>query len=444
MDAPETRYAKTPDGLSIAYHVAGDGPTDIVLLPSLSCIDVMWMEPSCAHVLHRLAKIGRLVCFDRRGSGSSDPVPLGALPTHEAWMDDLRVVLDAVGSTSVSVVAHGSTGYMGMLFAATYPERTNALIFVNSTARVKLAEDYPFGATPEQLEAFARVHVEAWGTGANVSFMAPSRSDDEPYRRWYGWLERLSQNPATVEATLGWLFDLDLRSVLPTIRVPTLVLHREAGQVPQLDQGRYLADHIAGARLVVVPGTDYEIISEHADEIIDHIEEFITGAPPVREPDRALATVLFTDIVASTEHATRLGDKKWTQLLDQHDALIRRELDRHRGRRVNPTGDGILASFDGPARAVRCAQAIVEAVRPLGIEVRAGLHTGEVELRGDDIGGIAVHIGQRVSALARPGEVLVSRTVTDLVAGSGLEFEDRGEHELKGVPGKWAIYAVTG
>jgi len=235
---------------------------------------------------------------------------------------------------------------------------------------------------------------------------------------------------------------LDMRSVLPAIRAPTLVLHREADRLVHLDHGRYLAEHIARARLIVLPGTDFFFFTENGDEIVDHIEEFITGAPPVREPDRALATVLFTDFVSSTPKLADVGDKKWRQLLDQHDHIVERELERHRGRKVDSTGDGILATFDGPARAVRCAQAIIEAVRPLGIEVRAGLHTGEVELRGDDIGGIAVHIGQRVSALAGPGEVLVSRTVTDLVAGSGLEFGERGEHELKGVPGRWAIYAV--
>jgi class 3 adenylate cyclase len=241
---------------------------------------------------------------------------------------------------------------------------------------------------------------------------------------------------------MRWVNNLDFRSILPAIRVPTLVLHREADPVIRLDHGRYLADHIPSARLVVVPGTDYLFFTEGADELVDHIEEFITGVRPIRETDRALATVLFTDIVGSTNHATRLGDRKWTDLLNRHDELVSRELDRHRGRKVNPTGDGILATFDGPARAVRCAQAICEGVRPLGIEVRAGLHTGEVELRGEDIGGIAVHIGQRVSALAGAGEVLVSRTVTDLVAGSGIEFEDRGEQELKGVPGKLSVYAV--
>jgi class 3 adenylate cyclase len=283
---------------------------------------------------------------------------------------------------------------------------------------------------------------QGWGTGTNVSVWAPSRAGDDTFGRWLGRFERGAVSPATIRALSRWVLNLDLRSVLPSIRVPTLVLHREADLLLPLDHGRYLADHIPDARLVVLPGSDFLFFTEGADEIVDHIEEFITGVRPVREPDRALATVLFTDIVGSTEHATRLGDKKWTDLLNRHDDLVSRELERHRGRKVNPTGDGILATFDGPARAVRCAQAICEAVRPLGIEVRAGLHTGEVELRGEDIGGIAVHIGQRVSALAGPGEVLVSRTVTDLVAGSGLLFEERGEQELKGVPGKWSVYAV--
>lgn len=243
-------------------------------------------------------------------------------------------------------------------------------------------------------------------------------------------------------ALLRWVVSLDLRAVLPTIRVPTLVLHHEGGQLSPVDHGRYLAAHVPDARLLVLPGSDYWFFTEQGDVIVDHIEEFITGVPPVSDPDRALATVMFTDIVSSTEHAARSGDKTWTQLLDQHDAVIARELDRYRGRKVNPTGDGLLATFDGPGRAVRCAQAICEAVHDLGVDVRAGLHTGEVELRGDDIGGIAVHIGQRISALAGAGEVLVSRTVTDLVIGSGLQFVDRGERRLKGVPGTWSVFAL--
>jgi class 3 adenylate cyclase len=295
---------------------------------------------------------------------------------------------------------------------------------------------------PEAAENFVQWTEQGWGTGANVAAWATSRAGDDAFCRWLGRYERGVMSPGTYGVLQRYYISLDLRSVPPTIRVPTLVLHREDDRMVRLDHGRYLAEHIPDARLVVVPGTDYWFFTQGVDGIVDHIEEFITGAPPVRETDRALATVLFTDIVGSTEHATRLGDKRWTDLLNHHDELVSRELERHRGRKVNPTGDGILATFDGPARAVRCAQAICSAVRPFGIEVRAGLHTGEVELRGEDIGGIAVHIGQRVSALAGPGEVLVSRTVTDLVAGSGIEFEERGEHELKGVPGRWPIYAA--
>ncbi len=441
---PETRYAKNADGLSIAYQTLGDGPTDIVVVPAFMCVDLMWEEPSLAHVLRRLARIGRFICFDRSGFGASDPVPLGALPTPEAWMEDARAVLDAVGSTTANLVCHGGGGVTGMLFAATYGERTNTLTLIQAFARTLWGEDYPCGVPSEVLERFIDRTAQGWGTGADVAVWAPSKAGDDSFRRWLGRYERGDQSPAMHVAMMQWNTKLDLRSVLPAIRVPTLVLHREDDRVVRLDHGRYLADHIPGAQLVVVPGTDHMFFTQGADEIVDHIEEFITGAPPVREPDRALATVLFTDIVGSTDHASRLGDKNWTDLLNRHDELVSRELERHRGRKVNPTGDGILATFDGPARAVRCAQAICQAVRNLGIEVRAGLHTGEVELRGEDIGGIAVHIGQRVSAMAGPGEVLVSRTVTDLVAGSGLLFEERGEHDLKGVPGRWPVYAVVG
>ena len=384
---PETKYAKTEDGLSIAYQTLGDGPTDIVLMPFLSCVDLMWEEPSFARSLQRLARIGRLICFDPRGFGASDVVPLGALPTPEGWMDDVRVVLDAVGSTTANLVGHGSSGSVyGLLFAATYPERTKVLVLIEGSARVQRADDYRRGVPPEVAERFVQRTEQDWGTGANVAAWAPSRAGDSTFCRWYGRYERGSMSPGTYGVAQRYYFNFDLRSVPPTIRVPTLVLHREADRMVRLDHGRYLAEHIPGARLVVVPGTDYWFFTQGADEIVDHIEEFITGAPPVREADRALATVLFTDIVGSTDHATRLGDKRWTDLLNRHDELVSRELERHRGRKVNPTGDGILATFDGPARGVRCAQAMTSAVRPLGIEVRAGLHTGEVELRGDDIG----------------------------------------------------------
>jgi class 3 adenylate cyclase len=444
VDIPETRYAKTPDGLNIGYQIAGEGDRDIVFLPSVAgTIDAIWEEPSYAHVLRRLTEIGRLICVEPRNTGVSDRIPLGALPTPEEWMDDISVVMHAVASPRASLIVHGFAGALGIVFAATYPERTESLVLIESYARAAWADDYPMGLSAEMCESAVALIQDAWGTGMMVQVHAPSRIGDERFRRWFARFERCGGSPATVAAHMRWAQGIDVRSILPAIQAPTLVMHHRRSRLFHIAFSEYLAEHIPNARMRVLPGADLYMFSEVADEVIDEIEEFITGAPPVREPDRALATVLFTDIAASTEHATRLGDKKWTQLLDRHDSLIARELERHRGRRVNPTGDGILATFDGPARAVRCAQAIVEGVGPLGIDVRAGLHTGEVELRGEDIGGIAVHIGQRVSALAGPGEVLVSRTVTDLVAGSGLEFEDRGEHELKGVPGRWAIYAVT-
>lgn len=440
--APETHYARTPDGISIAYQTVGDGPIDIVLVPTNHCIDLMWDEPSYAHVLRRLAQLGRLICLDYRGFGGSDPVPLGALPTPETWMEDAHVVLDAVESSSAHIICHGACGFLGMLFAATYPQQTSSLTLLDTTARYRHADDYRIGLEPELVDRYVRWSERTWGTHDHALSWAPSRAGDEAFRRWQGRHERGAGSPSAHGALLRWLMSLDLRSVLPSICVPTLVVHHAEGQLTPLDHGRYVADHVPDARLVVVPGGDFWFFTEHADEIVDHIEEHITGVMPDRDPDRSLATVMFTDIVASTEHVARMGDKAWAQLLDRHDELVARELDRYRGRKVNATGDGLLATFDGPARAVRCAQAICEVVRSLGIEVRAGLHTGEVELRGDDIGGLAVHIGQRVSALAGAGEVLVSRTVTDLVIGSGLAFVERGEHALTGVPGTWTVFAL--
>jgi pimeloyl-ACP methyl ester carboxylesterase len=442
MEPPETRYAKTPDGLSIAYQTLGDGPKDVVWSPYISCVEVIWEEPSYAHVLQRLAGIGRLICFDPRGVGAADPIPLGALPTPEARMDDLRAVLDTVGSTRASLVGHGFGGFIPMLFAATYPERTDALILIDAYARALWDEDYAFGWSHEMIEDIIDATGRAFGTASGVPIFAPSRAHDERFRRWHARYERMSMSQATVTANVRWDLSLDVRSVLPAISVPTLVMHQERSRMYPLRFGRYLADHIPGARFVALPGSDTFLFSDAADDVVDQIEEFITGVRPLRDPDRALATVLFTDVVRSTSKLADVGDRKWRDILDLHDAFVARELQRHRGKQIKHTGDGVLATFDGPARAVRCALAIVEGIRSLGIEIRAGLHTGEVELRSDDVGGIAVHIGQRVSALAGPGEVLVSRTVTDLVAGSGLEFDERGEHELMGVPGKWTLYLV--
>jgi class 3 adenylate cyclase len=403
----------------------------------------MWDDPVYAHALNRLARLGRVIVVDIRGLGASDPVPLGALPTIEAWADDVRIVLDAVGCSSVTVIANGNfSGPIGLFFAATYPQRTAALVLLDSAARSLPSDDYPIGLPAAVVERVLDATERGWGRGPIGDAMVPGRADDESFRSWHARLERTSASPGSARAHTDWGLRLDLRPILPNIRVPTLVMHSESNTLLRLELGRYLANHISGAQLVVLPGGDRTLYGERADEVLDHVEEFITGVRPVRDVDRALATVLFSDIVASTEHATRLGDRKWTDVLNRHDAVVSRELNRHRGRKVNPTGDGILATFDGPARAVRCAQAIIESVRPLGIEVRAGLHTGEVELRGEDIGGIAVHIAARVMAQAGAGEVLVSSTVKDLVAGSGIAFADRGTHALKGVPDEWRLFAV--
>jgi class 3 adenylate cyclase len=414
-----------------------------VLLGNLTCVDAMWEDPHFALVLRRLAALGRVICFDWRGHGASDPVPLGALPTIDAWSDDARVVLDAVGSRSATLIGvNVGASPMAIFLAAAFPERTDALVLVNGMARSLRADDYQFGQTDEAVTAVLGLYEDRWGTGEVGARLVPSRADDESFRGWHARYERLAMSPSTVRALLGWALQLDVRDVLHLVRVPTLVLHAERTLAWPIEHSRYLADRIEGARLAILPGGDVTLYGKDSEAALDHIEEFLTGGHPVHDHDRVLATVLFTDIVRSTEHAGKMGDRRWAQLLNEHDALVIRELQRYRGRKVNTTGDGFLATFDGPARAVRCALAICEGVRPLGIEVRVGLHTGEVELRGNDIGGIAVHIGQRVSGLASAGKVLVSATVKDLVAGSGIQFADHGEHDLKGVPGTWRLFGV--
>ena len=443
MDLPDTRFATTPDGLRIGYQVLGEGPRDIAFIPYCPCVDVMWDDRANRYALRRMVRMGRLICIDPRGLGASDPVPLGAVPTPEAWLEDVRVVLDAVESETASIIVQAATGFLGMLFAATHPERTAGLVLIDAFARMLHADDYPAGLAPDQAESFLRANVRVWGTGGGASVVAPARRGDPAFRRWYARLQRGAASPATYNALVGWVMDLDLRPVLSTISAPTLVLHHPDDLLSPLDFGRYLHDHIDGAQFAALVAPDYfQFDTTAADEVCDRIEEFVTGAPPVREPDRALATVLFTDIVSSTEHAARIGDRRWGDLLHNHYAVARRELERFRGHEVKTMGDGLLVTFDGPARGIRCAQSICENVQSLGIDVRAGLHTGEVELGGDDIQGLAVHIGQRVSALAGPGEVLVSSTVKDLVAGSGITFVDRGMHALKGVPDEWRLFAV--
>jgi len=350
-------------------------------------------------------------------------------------------VLDEVGSERAAIFAVLDAAAMGMLFAATNPERTSALILGNGTARYRAAEGYP-GMDDATVDAAVAWFETAWGTEEFAVAINPASSATPGYTRWFAKYMRASASPRLIAAQLRSLADLDLREVLPSIRVPTLVLQREAGAFATLEQGRYMVEHIPDARLVVFPGVDSSFLSADSDIVLDAVEEFLTGVRPTREPDRALATVLFTDIVDSTRRAVEVGDHAWRRTLDSHDDLVRTEIERHSGRLIKTTGDGVLATFDAPGRAIRCAVALVGGVAALGLAIRAGLHTGEVELRGDDIGGVAVHTAARVGALAASGEVLVSRTVVDLVAGSGIDFDDRGEHHLKGVPGTWRLFAA--
>src|SRR6201997_3539464 len=442
FEVPETRYAKSGD-VNIAYQVVGDGPFDLIHVPMfVSNLELQWEDPAERRYYERLASFCRLIIFDKRGTGLSDRV---AVATLEERMDDLRAVMDAAGSQRAAVFGSSEGGALSILFTATYPERVSALALYGAYPRMTWAPDYPDGV-PEEIQLLTAQHFEEnWGRGQEggipVWALAPDRADDPAWRKAHGRWERLSASPGAAVAMYQMIFQIDVRHLLSAIRVPTLVVYRTA-DIQHAAGSRYLGAHIPGAKVVEVPGNTYWPYLGDQDAILDEIEEFLTGVRPVPEPDRALATVLFTDIVSSTERAAALGDDAWTRLLDRHDAVVAGEVERHRGRRINTTGDGMLATFDGPARAVRCAQAICGAVRSLGIEVRAGLHTGEIELRGDDIGGIAVHIGQRVSALAGPGEVLVSSTVKDLVAGSGITFADRGPHALKGVPDEWRVFAV--
>ncbi len=441
---PETRYARAGD-LSIAYQVVGDGPSDLLWIPGwVSNVELAWDEPTLAHFLGRLARFSRLILFDKRGTGLSDRVPTDRLPSLDERLDDVVTVLDAAGSERAALVSHSEGGNLAVLFAATFPERTAALVTTGVYAKRVWSEDYPWAPTPEEREAeIARVE-EGWGRDPDVSHYAPSVAGDEAFARRLATYFRRSASPGAAVALLRMNTQIDVRDVLPTIRVPTLVIHRTDDPDVHVEEGRWIAGQIPGARFLELPGEDHLPWVGDADRLLDEIEEFLTGARRGPDLDRVLATVLFTDIARSTERAAELGDARWAELVEAHHAAVRRELERFRGRELDTAGDGFLAAFDGPARAVRCALAIRDAVARLGLEIRAGVHTGECELVGDRLRGIAVHTGARISAAADPGEVLVSRTVTDLVAGSGLGFEPRGEVELKGVPGRWQLFAVVG
>lgn len=440
---PETHYARLGSE-RIAYQVLGKGPPDLVMTTgSFSNSDIEWEDPTMARLFMRVASFCRLIRFDRRGTGSSDPVPIHALPPWESYVEELIAVMEAVGSDVATVMAIFDAGPMGTVFAATKPERTEGLILANTSARALFADDYLFGTPRAVADQLVEQIGEMWGTEAMVRMAVPSRAEDERYRRWHAKLQRTMASPGAVQAYFRALYDVDTRSILSSIHVPTLVLHRKELALVPIDHGRYLAEHIPGARLVELEGADISLVHEGGDLIVDLVEEFITGERRGGRADRVLATVLFTDIVGSTELASQLGDLRWRQLLDAHDERARRSVERFDGRLIKMTGDGIMATFEGPGRGIQCAIALREDLRGLGTDIRVGIHVGEIELRHEDIGGLTVHIAARVMAEAGPGEILVSGTAKNLVSGSEIALEDRGVHALKGVGGEWALFAVA-
>ena len=439
---PKTEYARSGN-LHIAYQVVGQGPLDLVYVPGwVSHVELAWEEPTLARFLNRLASFSRLLVFDKRGTGLSDRVPLAELPPLEERMDDLRAVMDAAGSERAAVFGFSEGGNLSALFAATYPERTTSLLLFGTFAKRLRSPDYPWAPTAEEREAaYAEVERD-WGGSAGIEQYVPSMLNDEPFMRRLGAYFRSAASPGAALALLRMNTGIDIRHVLPAIHVPTLVMHRSGDRSANVEESRWMAKQIPEARFVELDGEDHMPWVGDQDAILDEVQEFVTGDRPAREPDRVLATVLVTDIVGSTRLATQLGDRAWSELLTRHQAIVRKELASYRGREVDTAGDGFLATFDGPARAVGCACRIRDALRALGIDIRAGLHTGEIELSGDQVRGIAVHTGARIAAAAQPGEILVSSTITDLVSGSGIRFEDRGLHALKDIPRQWQLFAA--
>src|SRR5512144_690790 len=433
MDAP-VRYARSGD-VHIAYRVFGDGPRDIVLIPgTLSHVELLWEVPGNEHLLKRLTAFARVIVFDKRGQGLSDRV---AEQTLEERTGDVRAVMDAAGSERATIYGWSEGGPMCLMFAATYPERTSALVLYGTFASMR---NEPWGVTRDQL--LGQLDLR-WGEGALLLLNAPSRRNDQAFLQRFARIERAAASPGAVLTLMRANYEIDVRHLLPAIRVPTLILHRAGDELVPVRSGRYLAERIAGAKYAEIPGTDHMVVDQETQDIIaDQIQEFMTGERRRLEPDRVVATVMFTDIVGSTQRAAEVGDGRWRELRGNWHAVMRKELAAFRGREVDTAGDGLLATFDGPARAIRCACSVRERVRALGLQVRTGLHTGECELAGDGVVGIAVHIGARGAALAGPDEVLVSSTVRDLVAGSGLQFVDRGPHRLKGVPDEWRLFLV--
>jgi class 3 adenylate cyclase len=439
---PETTYAWLGRD-RIAYQAFGQGPPDLVMTgASLGHLDITWEDPGLALFLRSLASFSRLILFNRRGTGASDPLPPDPLPPWESYAEELAAVLDAVGSQRTAILAELDAA--AIFFAGTRPERTSALILVHTSAKGVASPDYPIGVPPEAAEALLAQFDQLWGTEAMAAMLVPSRAEDARFRRWFAKAQRTSLNPRAAQPYLRAMMDVDVRSILPLVQAPTLILHRRDLQSFSVEQGRYLAEHIPEARLVELPGADATLAWETPELALDLIQQFLTGVHRPIEPNRVLATVLFSDIVASTERAGRLGDRRWRELLNVHDELARRLVEEFGGRLVKTTGDGLLATFDGPGRGIRCAAALRDELGGIGVQLRVGLHTGEVELRDGDVGGIAVHIAARVMAAAGPGEILTSRTVRDLIVGSDIVLDDRGTQRLRGVEGTWQLFAVVG
>jgi pimeloyl-ACP methyl ester carboxylesterase len=442
VSAAAIQYAESGD-VHIAYQVIGDGPLDLVcVMGAFTNLNVLWEDPEYRRFCERLASFSRLILFDKRGMGLSDRVRAGTL---EERMDDVRAILDAVGSESAALMGVSEGGPMSILFAATYPERTRALVLCGAEVKEETTDDWPWGEDTrqgfEQSTDIDRV-VERWGKGGGIDYFAPSRAGDERLRQFAGRLQVESASPHDAVAFMRMAFEIDIRDVVPSVNAPTLILHRTDDKVCHVENARWLARNVEGSRYVELAGADH-LPWIDGDDLLDEMQEFLTGVREPAEPERMLATVLFTDIVGSTDRARELGDRRWRDLLDRHNDIVRRDLERFRGVEIDTAGDGFFATFDGPARAIRCARSIVENVRGIGLDVRSGLHTGECELSAGSVRGIAVHTGARVASFAAPGEVLVSSTVKDLVAGSGIELTDRGMHELKGIPGEWRLYAAN-
>ena len=436
---PVTEYAKSGD-VNIAYQVVGDGPIDVLLVPGwVSHVELVWEVPTYARFLKRIASFSRLIILDRRGTGLSDPVD--RLPTLEERMDDVNAVMDAARSERAVLFGISEGGPMCILFAATYPKKVSSLVLFGTFARYQYSPDYPIGRDPATSQEFLDYVESRWGQGISAKLFAPSMARDETFLRAWGRLERTGLSPGRVKQMLQILLESDVRHVLPSITVPTLVLGRSGDRVTPVEWVRYISAHIPGSKLVELTGEDHFPWVD-PDPLLDEVEEFLTGTRHTPDFDRVLTTVLFTDVVGATKRAAEIGDRKWRELLEQHHTLVRREVERYRGKEIDNAGDGFFVTFDGPGRAIACACAIRDSLAQLGLAIRAGLHTGECELIGDKVGGIAVHIGARIEAIAEAGQILVSGTVKDLVVGSDLAFVDHGVKELKGIPGEWHIHGV--